>query len=226
MRKINKMTTAAEALSNVKDGDRIMIGGFGLRGCPFELIEALVNTNKKDLTIISNDLGNSGAGLGKLLTNKQVKKLIGNYYTWNPDVSTAYKNGEIDVQLIPQGTFGEAIRAGGVGIPGFYTLTSEGTSLGQTKETKVFEDGKRYVLEYALKADVALIKGYKSDGLGNIIYYKVSRNFNPLMAMAAAITIVQVEEIVETGSLDPECIVTPHVFIDYIVKEVNKNECR
>ncbi len=225
MRKIDKISTAERAMSVVKDGDTVMIGGFGLRGCPFELIEALVNTNKKDLTIISNDLGNSGAGLGKLLTNKQVKKLIGNYYTWNPDVSNAYKRGEIDVQLIPQGTFAEAIRAGGVGIPGFYTMTSEGTTLGETKDTRVF-DGKRYVLERSLRADVALIKGHKSDGLGNILYYKVSRNFNPLMAMAAKITIAQVEEIVKTGSMDPECIVTPHVFIDYIVKEVDNNECR
>lgn len=217
MSRINKITSADEALSKVKDGDTIMVGGFGLRGCPDDLINALVKTNKKNLTIISNDLHNSGEGLGLLLNNKQIKSLIGNYYTWNPDVAEALHRGEITVKLIPQGTFGEAIRAGGVGIPAFYTLTSEGTELGKGKETKVF-NGQTYVLEHALHADVALIKGYKSDELGNLIYYKVSRNFNPVMAMAADYTIAEVEDIVEVGELGPEEIITPHIFIDAIVK--------
>lgn len=213
---INKITCTTDALSKVKDGDTIMVGGFGLRGCPYSLIEALVKSNKKDLTIISNDLGNPGEGLGAILTNKQVNSLIGNYYTWNPDVSNALQKGEITVKLIPQGSFAEAIRAGGVGIPAFYTLTSEGTELGEGKEIKEF-NGKKYVLEEALHANVALIKAYKADKLGNLIYYKVSRNFNPLMAMAADYTIAEVEEIVEIGELGPEEIITPHVFIDAIV---------
>jgi len=219
MNRINKIVSEKEALSKVKDGDTIMIGGFGLRGCPDKLIEALIQTNKKNLTIISNDLGDSGEGLGAILTNKQIKGLIGNYYTWNPDVADALHNGEITVKLIPQGTFAEAIRAGGVGIPAFYTLTSEGTELGEGKEVKEF-DGKKYVLEHALHANIALIKAYKADELGNLIYYKVSRNFNPIMAMAADYTIVEAEEIVEVGELGQEEIVTPHVFIDAIVKGV------
>lgn len=217
MGRINKIISAEEALSKVKDGDTIMVGGFGLRGCPNNLIDALVKTNRKNLTIISNDLHNSGEGLGILLNNKQIKGLIGNYYTWNPDVAEALQNGEITVKLVPQGTFGESIRAGGVGIPAYYTLTSEGTELGEGKETKEF-NGKTYVLEHALHADVALIKAYKSDELGNLIYYKVSRNFNPVMAMAADYTIAEVEEIVGAGELGPEEIVTPHIFIDAIVK--------
>lgn len=218
---VNKIVSTSEALSKVKDGYSIMIGGFGLRGCPYQLIEALVKTNKKELTIISNDLGNPGEGLGAILTNHQVKSLIGSYYTWNIDVYNALDSGEITVKLIPQGTFAEAIRAGGVGIPAFYTLTSEGTKLGAGKEIKEF-NGKRYVLEHALHADMALIKAHKADKLGNLIYYKTSRNFNPLMAMAANYTIAEVDEIVEIGELGPEEIVTPHVFVDAIVKGGNK----
>ena len=210
--------TIAQAMEHVKDGDRVMVGGFGLRGTPDQLVDALVATNKKDLTIISNDLGSPNVGLGKLLTNRMIKGLIGNYYNWNPDAVEAYNRGEIEVKLIPQGTFAESIRAAGVGIPAYYTLASAGTPLGEGKETRVY-DGKTYVLEEAIHADVALIQAYKADRLGNLVYCKVARNFNPAMAMAADYTIALVDEVVEVGELDPEAIVTPHIFVNAIVKK-------
>lgn len=217
MKRKNKIMEIETAMAAVKDGDTIMVGGFGLKGCPDDLIDALIKTNKKDLTIISNDLGAPNEGLGRLLTNGQIKALIGNYYNWNTDVADAYNTGKIHVTLLPQGTFAESIRAAGVGIPAYYTLASAGTQLGEGKETKEF-NGKTYVLEHALHADIALVKAYKSDGLGNLVYCKVARNFNPVMAMAAKHTIAQVSEFVETGDLDPECVVTPHIFVQAVVK--------
>ena len=219
MSKINKLTNIEQAMSKIKDGDRIMVGGFGLRGCPDDLIDALVASNKKELTIISNDLGAPGIGLGKLLSNNQVKELIGNFYNWNTDVAEANNSGEIKVTLIPQGSFAESIRAAGFGIPAYYTLASAGTDLGKGKETKEF-NGKQYVLEPALYADVALIKADKADELGNLVYCKSARNFNPAMATAANYTIAQVGEIVKAGELDPEAVVTPHIFVNAIVKGV------
>jgi 3-oxoacid CoA-transferase A subunit len=217
MERKNKIMDIKDAIRVVKDGDVIMVGGFGLRGCPDDLIDALVESNKKNLTIISNDLGAPNEGLGKLLTNGQIKALIGNYYNWNPEVAEAYNAGKIDVKLIPQGTFAESIRAAGAGIPAYYTLASAGTILGEGKETKEF-NGKTYVLEHAIKADIALIKAYKSDTLGNLVYSKVARNFNPVMAMAAKHTIAQVSEIVDKGEIDPECIITSHIFVKAVVK--------
>lgn len=214
---MNKLMDIEQALAQVKDGDRIMVGGFGLRGCPDALVDALVDANRRNLTIISNDLGAPGEGLGKLLIHHQIKALIGNYYNWNPKAIEAYHAGEIEVTLIPQGSFAESIRAAGVGIPAYFTLASAGTELGKGKETRVF-DQKNYVLEHAIKADVALIKAYKADSLGNLVYCKVARNFNPLMAMAAKYTIALVDEIVEPGELDPETIVTPHIFVHALVK--------
>lgn len=205
------------AVSHVKDGDRVMVGGFGLRGCPDALVDELVVHGAKKLTIISNDLGSPNIGLGKLLTNGQIKALIGNYYNWNPDAIDAYHRGEIDVTLVPQGSFAESIRAAGCGIPAYYTLASAGTELGEGKETREF-NGRTYVLEHAIHADVALVRAHRADKLGNLTYCKVARNFNPLMAMAAKYTIALVDEIVEPGELDPETIVTPHIFVDAIVK--------
>ena len=179
-------------------------------------MEALAASGVKDLTIISNDLGSPGVGLGKLLTNGQIKALIGNYYNWNPEVAEACSDGRIQVTLLPQGTFAEAIRAAGVGIPAFFSAASAGTDLAVGKETREF-NGRTYVLERAISADVALIKANKADELGNLVYYKTARNFNPLMAMAATFTIVEVDEIVPTGALDPESVVTPHIFVDIIV---------
>ena len=218
MERINKIKSAAEALSCVTDGQRVMIGGFGLRGTPNTLVDALVANGARNLTIISNDLGNPGVGLGGLLSNKQVKCLIGTYYTWNGDVVNAYGRGEIEVRLVPQGTFAESIRAAGYGIPAYYTRVSVGTELGKGKETRQF-DGDSYVMERAIHADVALIQAYKSDRIGNLVYCKTARNFNPMMAMAARYTVALVDEIIDLGEMDPECIVTPHIFVQAIVKE-------
>jgi 3-oxoacid CoA-transferase A subunit len=213
----NKRQSIGEAVSRIQSGSRIMVGGFGLAGYPEGLVEALAASGIRDLTIISNDLGSPGIGLGKLLTNGQIRGLIGNYYNWNPEVAKACSEGKIRVTLVPQGTFAEAIRAAGVGIPAFYTATGVGTELAKGKELKEF-NGRTYVLERAIHADVALIKAHKADELGNLIYYKTARNFNPLMAMAAALTIAEVDEIVPPGSLDPEMIVTPHLFVHIITR--------
>jgi 3-oxoacid CoA-transferase A subunit len=216
MRDQNKFLGINQALALIAPGARIMIGGFGLAGYPEALVEALAAGGVGDLTIISNDLGSPGVGLGKLLTNGQVKALIGNYYNWNPEVAEAYHDGSIQVTLLPQGTFAEAIRAAGVGIPAFFSAASAGTDLAVGKETREF-GGKTYVLEQAITADVALIKAHKADELGNLVYYKTARNFNPLMAIAATLTIAEVDEIVPTGALDPESIVTAHIFVDIII---------
>lgn len=217
MEGLTKFFTVKEAIALIKPGASIMIGGFGLAGYPESLIEMLADSGIRDLTIISNDLGSPGIGLGKLLTNRQIKGLIGNYYNWNPEVAQAYFLGEIAVQLLPQGTFAEGIRAAGVGIPAFYTAASPGTDLAKGKETREF-NGRTYVLERAIPADVALVRAHKADEIGNLVYYKTARNFNPAMAMAATLTIAEVDEVVPTGSLDPECIVTPHIFVNVIVR--------
>jgi 3-oxoacid CoA-transferase A subunit len=217
MARETKQQSIGEAVSRIQSGSRIMVGGFGLAGYPEGLVEALATCGVRDLTIISNDLGSPGIGLGKLLTNGQIRGLIGNYYNWNPEVAKAYSDGKIQVSLVPQGTFAEAIRAAGVGIPAFYTATGVGTALAQGKELKEF-NGRTYVLERAIHADVALIKGHKADELGNLTYYKTGRNFNPLMAMAATLTIAEVDEIVPSGSLDPEAVVTPHMFVHIITR--------
>lgn len=217
MKDYGKIMTAAEAVSRIKDGAKIMIGGFGSTGTPHYLIDALVDSGQKGLTIISNGPNAVGEGISRLVENKQVKSMIGNYYSWNKEVVRAYNRGEIEITLIPQGSFAEVIRAGGAGIPAFYVETSAGTQLAEGKETRIF-NGKEYVLEYALTADVALIQAYKADSLGNLIYSKTARNFNPLMATAAAFTIVQVEEIVPIGALDPNAIITPHLYVDAIVE--------
>jgi 3-oxoacid CoA-transferase A subunit len=215
----DKLCSAQEAVGQVRSGDRIMVGSFGNSGYPEELVEAVAASGLRELTIISNDMGSPGIGLGKFLTNGQVKALIGNYYNWNPEVAAAYNQGTIAVTLVPQGTFAEAIRAAGVGIPAFFTATGVGTDLARGKETHDF-DGRTYVMERAIHADVALVRAWKADTLGNLVYYKTARNFNPLMAMAARLTIAEVDEVVPAGTLDPECVVTPHIFVDRIVRKV------
>lgn len=221
MNRNDKIVCPAEAMKLINDGARIMVGGFGNAGNPEDLIEALIQSGIKDLTIISNDLGSPGIGLGKLLSNNRVKALIGNYYNWNPEVAKRYNDHTLDVTLVPQGTFAESIRAAGVGIPGFYTPTSVGTDLAKGKETKSF-DGTLCVLARAIHADVALIRAHKADELGNLVYYKTACNFNPLMAMAAKLTIAEVDEIVPVGGLDPQVIVTPHLFVNKIVQKGKK----
>jgi 3-oxoacid CoA-transferase subunit A len=217
----SKIVPVENAVAAIHSGDRIMVGSFGNAGYPENLVEAMTASDLKDLTIISNDLGSPGIGLGKFLANGQIKALIGNYYNWNPDVARAYNAGEIDVRLVPQGSFAEAIRAAGVGIAAFFTPTAAGTELGKDKETRDF-NGRLHVLEHAIHADVALIKAHKADELGNLVYYKTARNFNPLMAMAATLTIAEVDEIVPVGCLDPECVVTPHLFVNMIINKGEK----
>lgn len=206
-----------EALEVVKDGDTLLCGGFGLIGASLSLIEGLAEKDVKDLTIVSNNLGEQGKGLGLILNQGKIKKGIGSYFTSNRDVGDAYQRGEIELDLVPQGSMAEAIRAGGAGIAGFYTKTSAGTDLAKGKEEREF-DGEKYVLQPAIKGDVALVRAHKADKLGNLVYYKTARNFNPDMATAAKYVIVEVDEIVEVGELDPEAIVTQHMFVDAIVE--------
>ena len=215
-KKIQVLTCEQAIKAMIAPHSRVMVGGFGLRGYPEGLVEALVDSGIGELTIISNDLGSPGVGLGKLLTNNQLKGLVGNYYNWNPEVAYAYNEGKITVDLLPQGSFAEGIRAAGAGIPAFYTLAGVGTELAKGKETRKIDE-REYVLEYSISGDVALVKAHKADELGNLVYYKTARNFNPLMAMACKHVIAQVDEIVPAGSLDPECIVTPHIFVDVLV---------
>ena len=218
----NKLTTPDRAVDLIEDGARIMVGGFGNAGNPEDLIRMLVKSGRRELTIISNDLGSVNQGLGELLTNGQVKALIGNYYNWNPQVAEQYNQGTIEVTLVPQGTFAEAIRAAGVGIPAFYTPTSVGTDLARGHEVKSF-DGRDYVLARAIRADVALIRAHRADALGNLTYYKTACNFNPLMAMAAELTIAEVDDILPAGGLDPQSVITPHLFVDRIVQKENRH---
>lgn len=214
---MKKVINPDEAIKKIMPGSVIMVGGFGLVGCPINLVELLCQSQINNLTIISNNLGEQGKGLGKLVLNQQVAKGIGSYFTSNIDVVKAYKRGELEIELLPQGTMSEAIRAGGAGIGGFYTPTGVGTALAEKKETKVINE-KEYVFQESLQADFALIKARKADKLGNLIYSKSSRNFNPAMATAAKTVFVEVDEIVEVGQLNPDEIVTPHLYVDYLVK--------
>lgn len=200
----------------VKSGQTILVGGFGLVGAPLTLIDELKDHEVKDLVIISNNLGEKGKGLGEVLNQNKIRKGIGSYFTSNPDVGEKYQKGEIELLLMPQGSLAEAIRAGGAGIGGFYTKTSVGTDLAIGKKTKII-NGEEYVFEEALKGDVAFIRAHKADKLGNLVYYKTARNFNPIMATAAKTVIAEVDEIVEVGELDPEEIVTPHLYVDAVV---------
>lgn len=193
-----------------------MVGGFGLVGAPLTLIKGLTQKDINELTIISNNLGEPGEGLGVLLRQQKIRKAIGSYFTSNREVGEAYQRGKIDLQLLPQGTLAESMRAGGAGIGGYYTKTGVGTELAQGKEIREL-NGEPYVFEQALKADVALIRAHKADTLGNLIYYKTARNFNPVMATAADLVIAEVDEIVGAGELSAEEIVTPHLFVDRLL---------
>jgi 3-oxoacid CoA-transferase subunit A len=209
--------SAAEALECVKSGDTILVGGFGLIGAPLTLIDELTKKDVNRLTIVSNNLGESGKGLGILLNQGKIKKGVGSYFTSNRDVGDKYQAGEIELELLPQGTLAESIRAGGAGLGGYYTTTGVGTDLAKGKEEREI-DGVPYIFEKAIRGDVALIRAHKADTLGNLVYYKTARNFNPLMATAAKMVIVEVDEIVEPGELNPEEVVTPHLFVDVIIE--------
>ena len=205
------------AVARVRDGDTIMSGGFGLAGIPVRLIDALLSSGRRDLTVISNNVGEPGKGMGMLLREGRLSRVVGSYFTPNPDVALAKREGWLEVDLLPQGTMSEAIRAGGAGIPAFYTPTAAGTLLAEGKETRVFDDGREYVLERALRADVALVHARCADRLGNLVYRGTSRNFNAMMATAANLVIAEVEEVVEVGDLAPDHVVTPHVYVDVVV---------
>lgn len=213
---MNKVVRSAEeAVRDIPDGASIMVGGFGLCGNPENLIRALVKKGVKNLTTISNNAGVDGFGIGLLLSNGQIRKHIGTYVGENKLLEEMVLKGQMELQLIPQGTFAERIRAGGAGIPAFFTPTGVGTVVAENKETREF-DGRLYLMEHALKADFALIKAWKGDQWGNLVYRKTARNFNPMMATAAKVTIAEVEHLVEPGELDPDIVHTPSVFVKRI----------
>ncbi|NLY85497.1 MAG: acetate CoA-transferase subunit alpha [Tissierellia bacterium] len=213
---MNKVISIEEAISHIKDGMTIMIGGFLGCGSPHRLIDALVEKGVKDLTLICNDSGFPDIGAGKLVVNRQIKKLIASHIGTNRETGNQMNAGELEVVLVPQGTLAEQIRAGGAGIGGFLTPTGVGTVIEEGKQ-KIEIDGKTYLLELPLRADVALIAGHTVDKFGNIVYYGATRNFNTLMATAADTVIVEAENIVEVGEIDPKQVVTPGIFVDYIV---------
>lgn len=194
-----------------------MVGGFGLCGIPENLILALKEKGVKDLTVISNNCGIDDWGLGLLLKNKQIKKMIGSYVGENKEFERQVLSGELQVELLPQGTLAEKIRAGGAGIPAFYTPAGVGTPIAEGKETKIF-NGKEYLLEEALKADFSLVRAWKGDKMGNLIYRKTARNFNPMIAAAGKVTIAEVEELKEIGELDPNEIHTPSIYVQSIIQ--------
>ena len=209
--------SAEEAVSHVRSGDTVMVGGFGLVGAPLTLIDALVDHSEAtDLTIVSNNIGEPGKGLGKLLRQGRIRRGISSFFTSNPEAVAAVNAREIEATLVPQGTFAEAIRAGGAGIGGFFTPVAAGTLLAEGKEERLI-GGIPHVLERPIRADVSLIYAARADVLGNLWYRHTARNFNPLMATAAAITIAEAGEIVPVGGLEPESIVTPHLYVDYLV---------
>ena len=210
--------TALESI--LFDGMTIMAGGFGLCGIPENLIHALRCSGKKDITAISNNAGVDGFGLGLLLETRQIKKMISSYVGENKEFERQYLANELELEFNPQGTLAERIRAGGAGIPGFYTKTGVGTLVADGKEHKEF-DGETFILETGLKADVSLIKAWKGDREGNLIFRKTARNFNPMMATAGTITIAEIEELVETGDLDPDQIHTPGIFVQRLIVSQN-----
>jgi 3-oxoacid CoA-transferase subunit A len=215
---MNKVLPSAEAaVALIPDGASIMMGGFGLCGIPENLIGALHARGTKDLLVISNNAGVDDFGIGILLRSRQVRKMISTYVGENKEFERQFLNGEIEVELVPQGTFAERIRAGGAGVGGFFTPTAYGTLAAEHKETRVI-DGKPHVLEMPLHADFAFVRARRGDRTGNLAYYRTARNFNPVMATAAHTTIAEVEELVEPGAIDPDHVVTPGIYVRHIVK--------
>ena len=220
---INKQVTSlVESVSDIFDGATVMIGGFGEAGSPIELIHALIDNGAKNLTVVSNNTGSGHVGLAALIENKQVKKMICSFpRTANSMVfPELYRDGKIELELVPQGTLAERIRAGGAGIPAFFTPTSVNTPLAVGKESRII-NGVENVLEYAIKADYSLVKCHKSDRYGNLIYHATARNFGPIMCSAANIAIVQSKQIVEVGKLNPEEIITPGIFVERVIEITN-----
>ena len=220
---MNKVfSSPEEAVADIADGSTIMFGGFGVTGIPFTLIRALCKKGTRNITAVSNSPGGrlEDSDLSILFRNRQIKKIVASYPVYADKVNVfeqQYLKGEVELEMVPQGTLAERIRAGGAGTAGFYTPTGIGTIVAEGKEKRTF-DGKEYLLELALRADFALIKAHKADRMGNLTYRMSARNFNPVMAMAAKVTIAEVDEIVEVGQLDPETIITPGIFVKRIVK--------
>jgi len=214
------LSSAEEAVRDITDGSMVLVGGFGLCGIPETLIEALARKGVRNLTTVSNNAGVDDFGLGKLLSAGQIKKHIGSYVGENKVFEQLVLGGKVELELNPQGTLAERIRAGGAGIPAFFTPTGFGTVVAKGKEVREF-DGRQYVMERALRADFALIKAWKADRWGNLIFRKTSRNFNPMMATAAKITIVEAEHIVEPGELDPDQVHLPSIYVKRIVQSLN-----
>ena len=210
--------SAAAAVDGIEDGATIMIGGFGVAGLPAALVDAVIDQGARDLTIVSNNAGTGDTGLAALLKTKRVRKIICSYprQTDSYVFDALYRAGEIELEVVPQGNLVERIRAAGAGIGAFYTPTAAGTMLGDGKESRIF-DGREFILEHPIHADVALIKAFKGDRWGNLVYRKTARNFGPVMATAARCAVAQVEEVVELGTLDPESIVTPGIFVARVV---------
>ena len=215
MSKNKVITSIEEVAANIQDGATIIVGGFGLCGIPEKMILALRDKGTKDLTIVSNNCGVDDWGLGLLLANKQIKKMISSYVGENKIFEKQFLSGELEVELVPQGTLAERIRAGGAGIPGFYTATGVGTPIAEGKEHKVF-NGKTYILEEGITGEYAFVKAWKGDKQGNLVFRKTARNFNPLAAMAGKVTIAEVEELVETGDLNPDEIHTPSIYVQHV----------
>lgn len=214
---MNKVfSSSADAVADIPDGATLLVGGFGLVGIPENLIAAIQARGITDLTCVSNNCGVDDWGLGLLLQARQIRKMVSSYVGENKTFERQYLSGELEVELVPQGTLAERIRAAGAGIPAFYTPAGVGTPAAEGKETRVF-DGREYVLETPIKGDFALIKGWKADRFGNVIYRETARNFNPMMAAAGKITIVEVEEIVEPGEIDPNAIHTPGIYVQRVV---------
>jgi 3-oxoacid CoA-transferase subunit A len=215
---MNKVLASAEdAVALIPDGASILMGGFGLCGIPENLIQALRARGTNDLTLISNNAGVDDFGIGILLRSRQVRKMISTYVGENKEFERQFLAGEIEVELIPQGTFSERIRAAGAGIGGFYTPTGFGTLAAEGKETRII-DGRHYVLEAPLKADFALVRAWKGDRAGNLVYRRTARNFNPVMATAAGVTIAEVEQLVDTGEIDADHVITPGIFVKHVVR--------
>ncbi|ALE90955.1 MULTISPECIES: CoA transferase subunit A [Pseudomonas] len=215
---MNKIYSSAESALQglVEDGMTLAVGGFGLCGIPEALIAALRDTGKRELTVISNNAGVDGFGLGQLLTTRQIRKMISSYVGENKEFERQYLAGELELEFTPQGTLAEKLRAGGAGIPAFYTKTGYGTLVAEGKETREF-DGEWYVMERSLRADVALVKAWKADKSGNLLFNKTARNFNPLAAMAAKVCVVEVEEIVEIGEIEPDQVHLPGIYVQRLV---------
>ncbi len=214
---INKVVASAdEAVRDVFDGATLVVGGFGLCGIPENLIAALVRRGVKNLTAVSNNCGVDDWGLGLLLKSRQIRRMVSSYVGENAEFERQFLSGELEVELVPQGTLAERMRAGGAGIPAFYTPAGVGTLVAQGKETRAF-DGREYLLERSVVGDFSLIAAWKADRLGNLVYRKAARNFNPMAVTAGRVAIAEVEELVEAGELDPECIHTPGVFVNRLV---------